>query len=277
MIQIITDSTSGISQEEAKSLGITVLPVNIDFDNEIFYDGINLSFEEFYAKLANSTNALATLPPNALEYVERFESAKANAESLLVITLSSQLSVVFNSANMCKTEVDFPQIEIIDSLTTGYGLRLMVLEAIKYRETKTLLELADHLNKFKSHIHTLATVDNLDALISSGRIQNINNLPKCVLNIKPIISLTNGSITYLDKKVGTKNAQDYIIGELKNSTLSSDYSIAIQYVHDEQKTDYLREKLQQLFSTKTVEVSRIPYLLGAYLSDNATVVTFVTK
>ena len=275
MIQIITDSTSGISQEEAKALGITVLPINIDFDNEIFYDGIGLTSEEFYQKLGEG-NIPATLPPNALEFLERFESAKANEEPLLVITVSSPLSVIYNTANLYKSEVDFDNIEVIDSLTIGYGLRLLVNEAVKNREKMSLAELTAHLNKFKSHIHTYATLDNLDLLVKSDRI-NCANLPKCMLNIKPIISMHNGGIVFVDKKIGTKNAQDYIINIINKTSLAAHSPICVEYVNDKSKTDYPVQKLSALFSTKTVLTQKIPYLLGAYLGENATVFTFVSK
>ncbi len=276
MIQILTDSTSGIRQEEANTLGITVLPVNIDFDNEIFYDGVNLSPEEFWNKLGATPSLPATLPPNALEYLDRFEDAKKNNDPLLVITLSSALSVIYNSAKLYASEVDYENIEVVDSKTIGYGLRLLVEEAIKHREDMTLPQLVDHLEKFKLHIHSYAVVDNLDLLIKSDRITN-NALPKCVLNIKPIITLQNGSITYVDKKVGTKNAQDFVISLIKNSTLNPDYPLSVEFVSDASKIDYPASTLAQLFTTKTITSAPLPYLLGAYLTPTATVFTFVTK
>ena len=277
MIQIITDSTSGIREDEAKALGITVLPINIDFDNEIFYDGINISADVFRARLIASGGAPATLPPNALEYIDRFEAAKKNEDPLLVITLSSGLSAIYNSAKLYRDEVDYLNIEIIDSGTAGAGLRILVMEAIKHRETMTLAEITEYLNKFKLHIRTYATGDNLDMLQKTDRIIGSSSLPKCVLNIKPIITIQNGNIVYVDKKAGTKNAQDYIINAIKSTPLATDQPIIIQFARDKTKTEYPKEKLEQLFSTKTVEVSELPYLLGAFLDENATVFTYVIK
>lgn len=277
MIQIITDSSSGISQEEAKEMGITVLPINIDFDNEIFYDGVNITAEEFYAKIAESGALPATLPPNALEFLDRFESAKLHEEPLLVISVSSALSIIYHSATLCQQEVDFDQIAVIDSLTVGAGLRLVVQEAILHREDMNLTELCDHLNKFKLHIHTYFSVDKLDTLLASGRLTDSGNLPKCVLNIKPILALNSGSLAFVDKKIGTKNAQDFILERIKNTALASDYPVFIEYVRDPAKADYAQGVLASLFSTKAILASPLPYLLGAFLSENSLVFTFVSK
>ena len=277
MIQIITDSTSGITQDEAKSLGITVLPINIDFDNEIFYDGVNLTSEQFWEKLTESNALPATLQPNALEYLERFESAKNNGESLLVITPSSNMSGIYNSAKLYCDEVEHGELAVLDSQNISYGMRLVVLEAVKNREKMALGELVDHLNKFKLHIRSFATMDNLDALLKSERLDGNANLPKCVLNIKPIITMQNGNLCYVDKKVGTKNAIDYIITQMKADKISSDYPISIQYTRNSAKCDYPAEMLKQLFSEKTIQTSAIPYLLCPYLGDNATVITYVIK
>ena len=277
MIQIITDSTSGITQDEAKNLGITVLPIHIDFDNTIFYDGINLTSTQFFEKLTASNALPATLQPNALEYLERFESAKNNNESLLVITPSANLSGIYNSAKLYCNEVEHGDLAVLDSQNISYGMRLVVLEAIKNREKMTLAELVDHLNKFKLHIRSFATMDNLDALLKSERLEGNANLPKCVLNIKPIITMQNGSLCYVDKKVGTKNAIDFIITQMKADRISSDYPVSIQYTRNETKCDYPTEVIKQLFSEKTIQTSTIPYLLCPYLGDNATVITYVIK
>ncbi len=277
MIQIITDSTSGISQDEAHSMGITVLPINIDFDNEIFYDGVNLSADDFYKKISENNTLPATLQPNALEYLERYESAKSNGEKLLVITPSANLSGIFNSAKLYCDEVEYDEIAVVDSQNISYGMRLVVMEALKFRESMEFCELVEHLNKFKLHIRNFATTDNLDALQKSERLAGGGSLPKCVLNIKPIIAMQNGSITYLDKKVGTKNAIDYIIAQMKLDKIDGDYPIAVQYSRNPEKCDYPVAVLGQLFSGKNLDVTALPYLMSAFLGDSAVVVTYVTK
>ncbi len=276
MIQIITDSTSGISQEEASTLGVTVLPINIDFNNEIFYDGINLSAEDFRKKIAESGTLPATLQPNALEYLERYESAKNNGESLLVITPSANLSGIYSSAKLYCDEIDYSEISVIDSQNIAFGMRLLILEALKLRESLSLNELTEHLNKFKLHIRSFATTDNLDALLQSERLLGGSNLPKCVLNIKPIIAMQNGNIAYLDKKVGTKNAVDFIISQMKLTKIDSEYPIAIQYTLTPEKSEYPNAAIKQLFCKKLVTTCPMPYLISAFLGD-AVVITYVAK
>ncbi len=277
MLQIITDSTSGILQEEAQKLNITVLPINIDFDNQIFYDGVNISAEDFYQKAASSGTLPATLQPNALEYIERFEDAKNNGDTILVITPSAALSGIFNSAKLYADEANSPEIAVLDSQNIACGMRLVVLEAVKLRDEMNLRDLVSHLERFRLHIHSFATTDNLDLLIKSERLQNTAKLPKCVLNIKPIIALQNGEITFVDKKIGTKNAVDFIIEKIKNIRVSCGYPITIQFTQNASRTEYPAEVIAQLFSHKSVEISAMPCLIGYFLGDNATVITFVGK
>lgn len=277
MIQIITDSTSGISQEEATELKITVLPVNIDFDNQIFYDGVNLSADEFYQKMEASDTWPATLQPNALEYLERFESAQKNDDEVLVIAPSAALSGIYHSAKLCADEAGYSGIAVLNSQNIAYGLRTVVLEAVALRQQKTLSQLVQHLQKFILHVHTFATTDNLDLLVKSERLSGSSALPKCILNIKPIIALQNGSIVYLDKKVGTKNALDFIIEKIKQEKVSSEYPIFVQHTRAPAKCDYPVSVLTQLFSQKSIVNCAMPYLVGCFLGDNAVAITFVSK
>ena len=118
MIKIITDSTSDIDLKYAKELNIEVVPLKVIIDGKEYKDRIDLQPEEFYDLLVNSQTLPSTSQPSPQDFVDLYETAKNNNDSVIVITLSSVISGTYQSANLAKDLVDYDDIYVIDSLGT---------------------------------------------------------------------------------------------------------------------------------------------------------------
>ena len=133
MIKIITDSTSDIDLKYAQELNVEVVPLKVIIDGKEYKDRIDLQPEEFYDLLVNSQTLPSTSQPSPQDFVDLYETAKNNNDSVIVITLSSVISGTYQSANLAKDLVDYDDIYVIDSLGTTQMQRLLVLKAVALR------------------------------------------------------------------------------------------------------------------------------------------------
>ena len=125
-IKIITDSTSDISLEQAKRMGITVVPLKVIFGDKEYKEGIEISIEGFYEKLVTSEKLPTTSQPSPDDFLIHFNQAKEDSDSVVVILIAGKLSGTYQSATIAKEMADYSHIYIVDSLTTITGLRLLV-------------------------------------------------------------------------------------------------------------------------------------------------------
>ena len=127
MVRIITDSTSDITQEEGASLGVTVIPLTVQFGSESYRDGIDLSKKEFYEKLAVAEELPTTsqVPPG--EFAALFERFVADGDEIVGLFISSEMSGTYQSATVAREQVGMRsacegKIHVIDSRTTTFEL-----------------------------------------------------------------------------------------------------------------------------------------------------------
>lgn len=206
-IRIITDSTSDITQVDAKNLNISVVPLRVRIDNEEFQDGINLTAEEFYEKLKEAKSLPVTSQPSPEDFLKLFEDAKANNDEVIVITISSLLSGTNQSATLAKSLCEYDKIYIVDSCNVTLGLNLLVKYAVSLRDKLcSAEEIALELNKVKERINILAVVDTLEYLKKGGRLSSTAALAGTLLSIKPIIRVKDGVVAVAAKARGTNGA-----------------------------------------------------------------------
>lgn len=138
MVKILVDSASDVTEEEAKNLGISMLPMEITFGDETFLDGVNLSHERFFEMLIESADLPKTSQINEFRFNEEFEKLTSDGSELIVITLSSKLSGTYNCArNAAKNYAG--KVFVVDSLQATIGIRILCEYAIRLvKEGKVL-------------------------------------------------------------------------------------------------------------------------------------------
>lgn len=207
MIKIITDSTSDISQIQAKELGITVLPLRVIFKDGEYEDGIDLQIDEFYNKLVSSDTLPSTSQLTPEQFMPLFEDAKNNNDTIIVITLSAHLSGTYQSAVIAKDMCEYDNIHIIDSLSVTLGLQILVRQAIDLlNKGCSAEEIVEILEKDKNRIHVFALVETLEYLKKGGRLSSVSAIAGTILNIKPIVEVKNGKVDVAGKARGLTGA-----------------------------------------------------------------------
>ena len=129
MIKIVTDSTAYLSEAFVREHDIRVVPLYVHFGSEAFKEGVELSNEEFYARLKAAPELPTTSQPSAGEFHEVFKALADAGHEILTLTISSKLSGTWNSAMAAKEMLPDAAISVVDTLSTSVGLVLMVRAA----------------------------------------------------------------------------------------------------------------------------------------------------
>ena len=205
MVRIITDSTSDMDPVRARELGIEIIPLRVFFGEESFLDGIEITKEAFFARLAATEELPTTSQLTPEDFLTVFE--KDPADPIVGIFLSSQLSGTFQSAVIAKEMLGDREIYVVDSHMATFGIALLVEAAVALRdEGRSAQEIAQAVEELTRRVRLLAVVDTLTYLKKGGRISAATAAVGGLLGIKPIVGIDSRGTVEAVGKARSMNA-----------------------------------------------------------------------
>ncbi|MBQ2022197.1 MAG: DegV family protein [Lachnospiraceae bacterium] len=215
-IGIITDSHSGITQEEAKQLGIWVLPMPFYIGGECYLEGINLTREEFFEKLEGGS-AIATSQPSPADVCDVWDWALKEFEKVLYLPLSSGLSGSCETAMALARDEQYEgKILVVDHGQISTPLHQMVLDTLELIEKGYSAEqIKEILESGKDRMMIYIGVETLEYLKRGGRVTPAAAAIGSVLNIKPVLKLETGKLDSFKKCRGFSKVKKTMIEAMK--------------------------------------------------------------
>jgi DegV family protein with EDD domain len=194
-VTIATDSVSNLTPELIEEYDIKVIPQILNWEGDTYLDGIDITQEEFYARLSQAKEIPTTSQPSAGEFKEFFEQIAEESESILCITISDHLSGTLDSATGARKMLPDIPIEIVDSRSASMGQGFIVLAAARaLQEGAGADEAAEVARRMVPITRAVFVVDTLEFLHRGGRIGGAQRLVGSVLSIKPLLHLVDGKI-----------------------------------------------------------------------------------
>ncbi len=284
MVKILVDSASDVTEEEAKNLGISMLPMEITFGDETFLDGVNLSHERFFEMLIESADLPKTSQINEFRFNEEFEKLTSDGSELVVITLSSKLSGTYNCArNAAKNYAG--KVFVVDSLQATIGIRILCEYAIRLvKEGRSAKDIAKLLDDKKAKIKLMAVLGTLKYLKKGGRISSLVAFAGEMLSIKPVVSVVNGEVKLVGKAMGSKKGNNLLTQLVEKSggiDFSMPYALAYSGLSSEYLNKYLKDS-KPLWEEYIDKIENIPsYMIGStigtHVGPGAVAVAFFAK
>ena len=259
-IAIVTDSNSGISQEEAKNLGCFVVPMPFIIKEDTFFEGINLSNEEFYNIQASGTR-VTTSQPNINEIVELWQNLLKDFDEVVHIPMSSGLS------QSCETAQNFAEnfdgkVQVVDNRRISITMRASVVDAVKMAKNgNSASEIKKYLEETALHSSIYIMVDTLKYLKQGGRITPAAAAIGTVLNIKPVLQIQGGKLDTYAKVLNVKSARGKMIEALKKDlegrfaefVKEGAMRISVAHTKNDENAKAFAEELQQNFPNIPLE------------------------
>lgn len=216
-VKILIDSASDITMAEAKEMGITLLPIEVNFGGETFMDGDTILADDFFKKLETATELPKTTQINSFRFEEEFKKHIDNGDEVVCLCLSSKISGTYNNARLTAESFE-GKAYAVDTLNATAGMRILAEYAIRLvAEGKTAAEVAEELENKKSKVRVIAMIDTLKYLKMGGRISGAAAFIGGMLNLKPMIGVIDGEVKVIGKCVGAKKAIQYINQAVKDA------------------------------------------------------------
>ncbi len=211
-IGIVTDSHSGITQQEAKKLGILVLPMPFYIDGQCYYEDVTLSRDEFFEKLSSGAE-VSTSQPSPAEVMKLWNQALEEFEQILYMPISSGLSgSCATAAALVQEEPYEGKVLVVDHGRVSTPLHRLILDALELlAEGYSAQEIKAILENDRDNMVIYLGVDTLEFLKRGGRITPTAALLGTVLNIKPVLKLDVGKLDLFKKCRGFAKAKKVMI------------------------------------------------------------------
>ena len=277
MIQIITDSMSDIRQEEARRESITVLPQHVLFGEESFLDGVNLTPDEFYSKLASVKVLPKTSQVTPEAFDNAFKEALAKGDDVLCVTGSSKLSGTYQSATIARDmQKDASRIFLMDSYNASLGQQLLIWEAVRLRGCGlTAEEILLRLGALKERVCLVGQVENLKHLVMGGRLSGTRARLGTTLNLKPMVRLRKGKLEQDGLTRGRRGSYEWFARQLLAEPRDPNYPVHIASAKAPQELAALREALDQKDLLGDVREVGIGPIVGTHTGQGVVAVAWV--
>jgi DegV family protein with EDD domain len=200
-IRIVTDSTADLPTSLVEEFGITIVPLQVNFADQSFRDGVDLTPSEFYDKLRAAPTMPTTSQPSVGAFVEAYEGLAREADGILSIHLSSALSGTYNSAILAREAFARTcPIEVVDSRQASLGIGLITIACARLaRQGASLAALTDHARRLSQSTHTLFLVETLEYLQRGGRIGRAAAFLGTLLSVRPMLLIEEGEVRPFEK------------------------------------------------------------------------------
>jgi len=207
-IAIVTDSTANLPRKWVEQYLVHVVPLKVNWGDETFRDGVDITTEEFYKKLAQSKSLPTTSQPSVQDFLQVFEDLEDQVDAIIAPLISSGISGTVATAQLAAREITRIPIEIVDTHITSMGQVLIVLAIARAIEQgKSLQEIRQVAEDIARRLHTFFAVDTLEYLHRGGRINTASRYLGTVLAIKPILYFNEeGKIDALERVRTKKKA-----------------------------------------------------------------------
>ena len=271
-LAVITDSSAYLSAETVQREDLFVLDIPVNIDGEEYVEGINLSAEEFYQKMAQASELPKTSQPSIAKLDEILTSLKEQGYThALGLFLSSGISGFYQNIQYMKDEYEGLTIAFPDTRITSAPLGYMVESVFRWAEqgeefTTILDQLENQIQKTSAFI----MVDDLDHLVKGGRLSNGAAILGNLLSIKPILYFNDQGVIEVYEKVRTeKKATKRLVEIVKEATANGNYQITVIHGNAPQKAADLRQLLIDGGVATDVSIATFGSVIGTHLGEGS--------
>ena len=213
-VRIIVDSSTDVGEQYRSR--IEVVPLTLHFGDQEYFDGVTIDKQEFYRKLVESDVLPTTSQATPAMFDSVFREVATAGDSAVVICLSSKLSGTYQSA--CIAAEDYENIYVVDSLSVAIGTGVLAEYAVRCAEEGMPASLiASLVTQRREDICVIALLDTLEYLKKGGRISKTVAFAGGVLNIKPVVTVTEGEVTLIGKARGSRNGNNLLVEKIRQA------------------------------------------------------------
>jgi DegV family protein with EDD domain len=272
MLHIVMDSGGDLPPEWIEEYQISVVPINVHLGDDVYLEGVNLTSEKFYGWVKESGQVPKTSQPTPQQYIEIYKSIAEPGDVILSIHLTSKLSGTYQSSVMAAQQLAEEGYQVIpfDTLA-GTGIQgYMCREArVMERAGADLDQILKRLEEIRKGTEIIFTVDSLEFAQKSGRVQMLESILASILQIKPVITLKEGTLAVANKVRTRKASLDFIIQEMAERMNGKLINAAIIHAQDLTTALHISERIKGLLNIKDFFIEELSVGIATHLGPGS--------
>ena len=279
MIGIVADTLSCISVEEAKKLGIPLLPQLVIFGDETYRDDTEMGPAAFLEKLASTSVRPKTAAPEPIRYQPIFEKWADEKSTILVICPSAKVSGTVRSAETAVQDFPNRDIRVIDTELLAAGLGTIVTESLKWvKEGLDADTVVKKIKELSDRNRTIFMVDTLEYLRRGGRIGAASALIGSLLDMKPILSFRHGQVEPLDKQRTKKRAVAKIVEIMEGECPHNENAhLTVMHGGNIDEAQVLATQFKAMFGLKEIPIKFAPPAILVHSGPGVVAVSYFVE
>lgn len=274
-VAVMTDSNSGITQAEAKELGVSVLPMPFYIDEQTYYEDIDLTQEEFYEKLKGDCEIKTSMPVLG-DVTDKWEELLKEYDEVVYIPMSSGLSSSCETAIMLSQDYD-GKVQVVNNQRISVTQRQSVMDAMELAKSgKNAAEIKEILEaeKFESSIYIM--LDTLYYLKKGGRITPAAAALGTLLKLKPVLQIQGEKLDAFAKARTVKQGKNIMIDTIKkdfterfNDPEGKNMHLEIAYTHDKEAAEAFKAEVQAVFPNHDIVMNPLSLSVSCHIGPGA--------
>lgn len=267
-IAITTDTNSSISPEEAKQLGIHMLPMPFSIDDKQYFEGVNCTYEQFFEMLAKGCSVSTSQPaPDAL--ITFWDEILKEYDYIVHIPMSASLSSSLATAKALAADYN-GRVVVSDNKRISVSQRQSVLDALcLVKKGLSAQEICKTLEENSYNASIYLAVNTLDLLKKSGRVTSAGAAIASILNIKPVLQIQGEKLDAFAKARGMKNAEDIMLNilhkDVEERFAGKPIKVETAYSGDLAAALEWRDKVQESFPDYEVNLHKLPISISCHV------------
>ncbi len=268
-IRIVTDSSADLPPELVQERNITVVPCYVLVDDASRRDGVDITAEEFYKKLADGGRLPSTSQPTTADFQTIYQEHLERGDDVVSIHVSGKLSGTINSAQQAKAALGNPEgIQIVDSLLASIPLGLAALEAATIaQDGSTAVQVAEQVRQGLGRHSCYFLVDTLEYLQKGGRIGKASAFLGSILSVKPILTIVDGEAHPVERPRSRAKGLSRL--QVLVRELGPVERLAVAHSTTPEEAQELGRNLEGMVPAQEIMFTRFGATLGTYLGPGA--------
>lgn len=277
-VTVVTDSSATVPQDLVRELDIHVVPLLLAFEDQTFRDGVDVTPGEVYRWLRANKHVPTTSSPSVGDFLRVYAAAAREASGIVSIHLSPRLSATYDAARTASRLVDSVPIRVVDCHTAAMGQGFVALEAARAAAAGADLDkVVAQATQVASKMNLLATIGTLEYLYRGGRIGGAAALLGTVLQIKPVLYLSDGHVDVFAKPRTKRQAIRVMLQRMAELADNRPLHVAILHADVLDEAEDSKRRVADQFNCAELYVTELTPVMGVHTGPGVLGVVFYVE
>jgi len=266
-VAIVTDSVACLPRELVEQYGIKIIPVNLYFGDKVYRDWVDITPSQAYELFLKDPTAFKTSGINPVDCLEAYRQVSNDSNGVLCVTISSKLSMVYNSALKAKEraggELPKNSIGVVDSQTATAAEGFVALAAARAAAGgKSLAEVVKAAEEVRDKVCVVALMDTIRYVYRSGRIPKIASVAGSMLSIKPVLTISSGAVRFKGAVRSREHGIERVLKITRDRVGQSPVHMAVMHAYAPDDAEQLKERVSSEFNCVELWITEFSPVMG---------------